>query len=98
MSRYDKPDVGRARRSVDQHTVLSMRPFFAAPRARLAWRPGSFVTNSREYRGLVFSGNVVARRLWTKLGFIGLDTIPGVVRKNDGAYQGTMSMFRSLRD
>ena len=75
-----------------------MRPFFAAPRARLAWRPGRFFTNSREYCGLVFSGNVVARRLWSKLGVIGLDTIPGVVRMNDGAYQGAMSMFRPLRD
>ena len=75
-----------------------MRPSFAAPRARLAWRPGSFVTNSREYCGLVFSGNVVARRLWTKLGLIELDTILGAVRKNDGAYQSAMSMFRSLRD
>ena len=75
-----------------------MRPSFAAPRARLAWRPSGFVTNSREYCGLVFSGNVVARRLWTNLGFIELDTIPGAVRKNDGAYQGVMSRFRSLRD
>jgi len=73
-----------------------MRPFFVAPRARLAWRPGSFVTNSREYCGLVFSGNVVACRLWSKLGFKELGVIPGVVRKNDGAYQGAMSMFRSL--
>ena len=98
MSRYDKPDGGRARRSVDQHTVSSMRPSFAAPRARLAWRLGGFVTNSREYCGLVFSENVVARSLWNKLGFKELGTIPSAVRKNDGAYQGAMSMFRSLRD
>ena len=75
-----------------------MRPFFVAPRARLAWRHGSFVTNSCEYCGLVFSGNVVACRLWSKLGFKELGVIPGVVRKNDGAYQGAMSMFRSLCD
>jgi hypothetical protein len=36
IRRYDKPDGGRARRSVSQHTVSSMLPSFAAPRARLA--------------------------------------------------------------
>jgi len=44
----DAPDGGRARRSVSQHTVLSMPPSFTAPRARLAWHLGGFVTNSRE--------------------------------------------------
>ena len=48
IRRYDKPDGGRARRSVGQHTVSSMLPSFAAPRARLAWHPGGFVTNSLE--------------------------------------------------
>ena len=48
IRRYDKPDGGRARRSVSQHTVSSMLPSFAAPRARLAWRLGGFVTNPRE--------------------------------------------------
>jgi hypothetical protein len=33
---YDKPDGGRARRSVGQHTVSSMPSSLAAPRARLA--------------------------------------------------------------
>jgi GNAT superfamily N-acetyltransferase len=45
---------------------------------------------------LVFSENVVARRLWDKLGFKELGVIPGAVRKNDGAYQDAMIMFRSL--
>jgi len=54
------------------------------------------------YRGvifnLVFSENVVARRLWDKLGFNELGAIPGAVRKNDGTYQDAMIMFRSLGD
>jgi len=45
---------------------------------------------------LVFSENVVARRLWEKLGFRALGTIPDAVRKNDGAYQDAVIMFRSL--
>jgi GNAT superfamily N-acetyltransferase len=45
---------------------------------------------------LVFSENVVARRLRDKLGFIELGAIPGAVRKNDGTYQDAMIMFRSL--
>ena len=45
---YDKPDGGRARRSVGQHTVSSMPPSLTAPRARLAWRLGGFVTSPRE--------------------------------------------------
>ena len=45
---------------------------------------------------LVFSENVVARRLWDKLGFKELSVIPGAVRKNDGKYQDAMIMFRSL--
>ncbi|MCG3773892.1 MAG: putative phosphinothricin acetyltransferase YwnH [Nitrospira sp.] len=52
------------------------------------------------YRGvifnLVFSENVVARRLWDKLGFKELGAIPGAVRKNDGTYQDARIMFRSL--
>ena len=48
IRRCDKPDGGWARRSVGQHTVSSMPPFLAAPRARLAWRLGGFVTNPRE--------------------------------------------------
>ena len=45
---------------------------------------------------LVFSENVVARRLWDKLGFKELGMIPGAVRKNDGTYQDALIMFRSL--
>jgi ribosomal protein S18 acetylase RimI-like enzyme len=45
---------------------------------------------------LVFSENMVARRLWENLGFEKLGMIPGAVRKNDGTYQDAMIMFRSL--
>ncbi|MEO6308252.1 MAG: hypothetical protein ABIO96_06965 [Nitrospiraceae bacterium] len=45
---------------------------------------------------LVFSQNVVARRLWDKLGFKELGVIPGAVRKNEGTYQDAVIMFRSL--
>ena len=48
IRRCDKPVGGRARRSVGQHTVSSMPPSLTAPRARLAWRLGGFVTNPRE--------------------------------------------------
>ena len=48
IQRCDKPDGGRARRSAGQHTVSSMLPSCATPCARLAWRLGGFVTNSRE--------------------------------------------------
>jgi len=44
----------------------------------------------------VFSENMVARRLWDKLGFKELGVIPSAVRKNDGTYQDAMIMFRSL--
>ena len=45
---------------------------------------------------LVFSENVVARRLWEKLGFRELGVISSAVRKNDGTYQDAVIMFRSL--
>ena len=45
---------------------------------------------------LVFSENVPARRLWEKLGFKALGIIPSAVRKNDGTYQDSIIMFRSL--
>lgn len=47
---------------------------------------------------LVFSENLVARRLWRQLGFHQLGVIPGAIRKNDGAYQDAIIMFRSLED
>jgi hypothetical protein len=37
-------------------------------------------------------------RLWDKLGFKVLGVIPGAVQKNDGTYQDSMIMFRSLLD
>ena len=46
--------------------------------------------------GLGGSENVVARRLWEKLGFKALGVIPDAVRKNDGTYQDATIMFRSL--
>ena len=61
----DAPDGRRARRSVGQHTVSSMPPSLAAPRSRLAWRLGGFVTNSCEYCGLPEDGigdRAIARR------------------------------------
>lgn len=45
---------------------------------------------------LVFSENVGARGLWSKLGFKELGVIPGAARKDDGTYQDAMIMFRSL--
>ena len=48
IHRYDKPDGGRARHSVGQHTVSIMPPSLTTPRARLAWRLSGFVTNPRE--------------------------------------------------
>ena len=45
---------------------------------------------------LVFSENVAARHLWDKLDFKELGVIPGAVRKNDGTYQDSIIMFRSL--
>jgi GNAT superfamily N-acetyltransferase len=45
---------------------------------------------------LVFSENVVARRLWEQLGFRPIGVIPGAVRKNDATYQDAIIMFRSL--
>ena len=45
---------------------------------------------------LVFSENVAARRLWEKLGFKELGVVPGAVWTNDGTYQDSIIMFRSL--
>lgn len=47
---------------------------------------------------LVFSENLIARRLWEQLGFRQLGIIPGAVRKNTGTYQDAAIMFRSLLD
>ena len=82
--------------------------FIVAPDWRnkgLGWLLGTtMLVHAKQlgYRGvifnLVFSENVVARRLWDKLGFNELGAIPGAVRKNDGTYQDAMIMFRSLGD
>jgi GNAT superfamily N-acetyltransferase len=80
--------------------------FIVAPDWRskgLGWLLGeTMLAHAKQlgYRGvifnLVFSENVVARRLWDKLGFKELGAIPGAVRKNDGTYQDAMIMLRSL--
>jgi len=80
--------------------------FIVAPDCRnkgLGWLLGStMLAYARQlgYRSvifnLVFSENVVARRLWEELGFKELGRIPGAVRKNDGTYQDAVIMFRSL--
>ncbi len=80
--------------------------FIVAPEWRnrgLGWLMGTTMLAYAKQLGyrcvifnLVFSENVAARRLWDKLGFKELGTIPGAVRKNDGTYQDAMIMFRSL--
>ena len=80
--------------------------FIVAPEWRnrgLGWLLGAVMLDyakSLGYRSvlfnLVFSENHVARRLWEKLGFRVIGTIPGAVRRNDGTYQDALIMFRSL--
>ena len=80
--------------------------FIVAPAWRnkgLGWLLGAtMLTYAKQlgYRSvifnLVFSENVAARHLWDKLGFKELGVIPGAVRKNDGTYQDSIIMFRSL--
>ena len=97
---YLKPNwPGRARH-------VANAGFIVAPDWRskwLGWLLGTTMlayAKQLGYRGvifnLVFSENVVARRLWDKLGFKELGAIPGAVRKNDGTYQDALIMFRSL--
>jgi RimJ/RimL family protein N-acetyltransferase len=97
---YLKPNwPGRARQ-------VANAGFIVAPDWRnkgLGWLLGSTMlayAKQLGYRGvifnLVFSENVVAHRLWEKLGFKELGVIPGAVRKNDGRYQDAVIMFRSL--
>lgn len=97
---YLKPNwPGRARQ-------VANAGFIVAPDCRnkgLGWLLGAtMLAYARQlgYRSvifnLVFSENVVARRLWEKLGFRELGVIPGAVRKNDGTYQDAAIMFRSL--
>ena len=97
---YLKPNwPGRARQ-------VANAGFIVAPDWRnkgLGWLLGATMLAYAKQLGyrsvifnLVFSENVVARRLWDKLGFKELGVIPGAVRKNDGTYQDAMIMFRSL--
>jgi RimJ/RimL family protein N-acetyltransferase len=97
---YLKPNwPGRARQ-------VANAGFIVAPGWRnkgLGWLLGAtMLTYAKQlgYRSvifnLVFSENVAARHLWDKLGFKELGVIPGAVRKNDGTYQDSIIMFRSL--
>jgi len=97
---YLKPNwPGRARQ-------VANAGFIVAPDWRnkgLGWLLGATMLAYAKQLGyrsvifnLVFSENVVARRLWEKLGFKELGVIPGAVRKNDGTYQDAMIMLRSL--
>ena len=97
---YLKPNwPGRARQ-------VANAGFIVAPDWRnkgLRWLLGATMLSYAKQLGylsvifnLVFSENVAARRLWEKLGFKELGVIPGAVRKNDGTYQDSIIMFRSL--
>ncbi len=97
---YLKPNwPGRARH-------VANAGFIVAPEWRdrgLGWLLGATMLGYAKdlgYRSvifnLVFSENLVARRLWEKLGFTVLSVIPGAVRKPDGQYQDALIMFRSL--
>jgi L-amino acid N-acyltransferase YncA len=97
---YLKPNwPGRARQ-------VANAGFIVSPDWRnkgLGWLLGAtMLTHAKQlgYRSvifnLVFSENVAARHLWNKLGFKELGMIPGAVRKNDGTYQDSIIMFRSL--
>jgi L-amino acid N-acyltransferase YncA len=99
---YLKPNwPGRARQ-------VANAGFMVAPEWRnkgLGWLLGATMLEYAKQLGyrsvifnLVFSENVLARRLWTELGFKELGVMPGAVRKNDGTYQDAVIMFRSLLD
>lgn len=97
---YLKPNwPGRARQ-------VANAGFMVAPEWRkkgLGWLLGATMLEYAKQLGyrsvifnLVFSENVPARHLWEKLGFRQLGVIPGAVRKDSGAYQDAVIMFRSL--
>ena len=97
---YLKPNwPGRARH-------VANAGFVVAPEWRnrgLGWLLGALMVDYARDLGdqsvifnLVFSENIAARYLWKKLGFVELGIIPNAVRKNDGAYQNGIIMFRSL--
>ena len=58
------------------------------------------LANAQGYRGvifnLVFAENRHALNLWRELGFKEIGRIPGAVRKDDGAYQDAIIMFRKV--
>ena len=97
---YLKPNwPGRARQ-------VANAGFIVAPQWRgkgLGWLLGATMLDYARQLGyrsvifnLVFSENVLARRLWERLGFKELAVVPGAVRKNDGTYQDAVIMFQSL--
>jgi GNAT superfamily N-acetyltransferase len=97
---YLKPNwPGRARQ-------VANAGFIVAPEWRkngLGWLLGATMLEYARHLGyrsvifnLVFSENLLARRLWERLRFKELAVLPGVVRKNDGTYQDAVIMFRSL--
>ena len=45
---------------------------------------------------LVFSENHASRRLWKKLGFVEIGSVPKAVQNDDGTFQDAIIMFRSL--
>ena len=80
--------------------------FIVAPEWRnrgLGWLLGATMLQYAKESGyrhvlfnLVFVENAAARHLWRKLGFSELAILPRTVRKNDGGYQDSIIMFRSL--
>lgn len=99
---YLKPNwPGRARQ-------VANAGFIVAPTWRnrgLGWLLGATMLQYAKELGyrsvifnLVFSENQAARRLWNRLGFKEIATVPGAVRNNDGTYQDAIIMFRSLAD
>ena len=99
---YLKPNwPGRARQ-------VANAGFIVAPDWRnkgLGWLLGATMLHYAKELGyrsvifnLVFSENLAARHLWTKLGFSELASIPGAVRKNDRTYQDAIIMFKSLTE
>lgn len=97
---YLKPNwPGRARQ-------VANAGFIVAPQWRnrgLGWLLGATMLDYAKQLGfrqvifnLVFAENLVARRLWAKLGFQEMAVLLKIVRKNDGTYQDAVIMFRSL--
>ncbi len=45
---------------------------------------------------LVFAENHASRRLWKKLGFVEIGSVPKAVQNDDGTFQDAIIMFRAL--